>query len=193
MPCSHGVRRNPLSPQLERRGLSDGADGTRAQAGFPPDHASPSLWMQRLSASLPPIVTTATRRQALSSRRRSERERGVPAPRARVVGSTLSWGCGWLSLDQTKIGQVVAEQMAALKVQYGEDCEIGDVCTVVEIVGPHGSTVPVRSSAVPLARGRRPSAVEALSRRVVCSARGERLWARRVRPWSPGCAALPGR
>jgi len=52
-----------------------------------------------------------------------------------------------VSLDQRKIGQVVSEQMAVLEMQYGEDCEIGDVCTIVEIIGPHGSTVRVRSSA----------------------------------------------
>lgn len=56
------------------------------------------------------------------------------------------WGVS-LVLDQTKIGQVVAEQMATLELQYGDDCEIGDVCTIVEIIGPHGSTVRVRSSA----------------------------------------------
>ncbi len=55
-----------------------------------------------------------------------------------------------MPLDQTKIGQVVTEQMAALELQYGEDCEIGDVCTIVEIIGPHGSTVRVRSSATRL-------------------------------------------
>jgi len=49
-------------------------------------------------------------------------------------------------VDQTKIGQVVAEQMEALEADYGDDCEIGDVCMVVEIIGPHGSTVRVRSS-----------------------------------------------
>jgi hypothetical protein len=53
-----------------------------------------------------------------------------------------------MTLDQRKIGQVVTEQMAALERQYGEDCEIGDVCTIVEIIGPHGSTVRVRSSEV---------------------------------------------
>jgi hypothetical protein len=53
-----------------------------------------------------------------------------------------------MALDQRKIGQVVTEQMAALELQYGEDCEIGDVCTIVEIIGPHGSTVRVRSSEV---------------------------------------------
>jgi len=51
-----------------------------------------------------------------------------------------------VALDQTKIGQVVTEQMEALEGDYGDDCEIGDVCTVVEIIGPHGSTVRVRSS-----------------------------------------------
>jgi len=51
-----------------------------------------------------------------------------------------------MALDQSKIGQLVAEQMAALEVQYGEDCEIGDVASIVEIIGPHGSTVRVRSS-----------------------------------------------
>ena len=49
-------------------------------------------------------------------------------------------------LDQSKIGRVVAEQMEAIEGDYGEDCEIGDVCTIVEVVGPHGSHVRVRSS-----------------------------------------------
>ncbi len=52
-----------------------------------------------------------------------------------------------MALDQTKIGQVVTEQMTALELQYGEDCEIGDVCTIVEVLGPHGSAVRVRSTA----------------------------------------------
>ena len=51
-----------------------------------------------------------------------------------------------VALDQRKIGKVVTEQMEALEVDYGEGCEIGDVCSVVEIIGPHGSTVRVRSS-----------------------------------------------
>ena len=51
-----------------------------------------------------------------------------------------------MPLDQSKIGQTVAEQMAALEAEYGEECGIGDVCTIVEVVGPHGSTVRVRSS-----------------------------------------------
>jgi hypothetical protein len=51
-----------------------------------------------------------------------------------------------MALDQTKIGQHIAEQMEALEASYGEDCEIGDICTIVEVVGPHGSHVRVRSS-----------------------------------------------
>jgi hypothetical protein len=51
-----------------------------------------------------------------------------------------------MALDATKIGQVVAAQMEALERDYGEDCEIGDVCTIVEVRGPHGSHVRVRGS-----------------------------------------------
>ena len=51
-----------------------------------------------------------------------------------------------MTLDQTKMGQVVAEQMEALEADYDEDCEIGDVCAIVEVLGPHGSAVRVRGS-----------------------------------------------
>ena len=51
-----------------------------------------------------------------------------------------------MALDQTKMGQVVAEQMEALEADYDENCEIGDVCTIVEVLGPHGSHVRVRGS-----------------------------------------------
>jgi hypothetical protein len=49
-----------------------------------------------------------------------------------------------MSLDATKIGTVVAEQMEALEGRFGDDCQIGDVCTIVEVLGPHGSSVAVR-------------------------------------------------
>ncbi len=49
-----------------------------------------------------------------------------------------------MSLDATKIGQVVAEQMEALEERFGDDCQIGDVCTIVEVFGPHGSSVSLR-------------------------------------------------
>ena len=51
-----------------------------------------------------------------------------------------------MALDQRKIGRLVAEQMAALEAVYGKDREVGDVCSVVEILGPHGPSVRVRSS-----------------------------------------------
>jgi hypothetical protein len=51
-----------------------------------------------------------------------------------------------MTFDSTKIGTVVAAQMEALESRYGDDCEIGDVCTIVEVLGPHGSEVSVRNS-----------------------------------------------
>ena len=53
-----------------------------------------------------------------------------------------------MALDQSKVGQHIALQMEAIEADYGdEDCEIGDVCTIVEIRGPHGSHVRMRSTA----------------------------------------------
>jgi hypothetical protein len=49
-----------------------------------------------------------------------------------------------MPLDASKIGQVVAEQMEALEGRFGDDCQIGAVCTIVEVLGPHGSQVAVR-------------------------------------------------
>lgn len=51
-----------------------------------------------------------------------------------------------MALDQSKVGQHITAQMEALEADYGDECEIGDVCTIVEVVGPHGSHVRVRSS-----------------------------------------------
>lgn len=51
-----------------------------------------------------------------------------------------------MALDQTKVGKVVAEQMEAIEGDYGEESQIGDVVTIVEVVGPHGSHIRVRSS-----------------------------------------------
>ncbi len=51
-----------------------------------------------------------------------------------------------MPLDQSKVGQHITAQMEALEADYGDDCEIGDVCTIIEVVGPHGSHVRVRSS-----------------------------------------------
>ena len=52
-----------------------------------------------------------------------------------------------VGLDQSKVGQHVASQMEAIEADYGEESEIGDICTIVEIRGPHGSHVRMRSTA----------------------------------------------
>lgn len=53
-----------------------------------------------------------------------------------------------MTLNTTRVGRVVAEQMEDLEALFGEDYEIGNVCTVVEVVGPHGTQVSVRSNGV---------------------------------------------
>jgi len=52
-----------------------------------------------------------------------------------------------VALDQSKVGQHIASQMEAIEADYGDDSEIGDICTIVEIRGPHGSHVRMRSTA----------------------------------------------
>ena len=55
-----------------------------------------------------------------------------------------------MPLDQTKVGQHIAEQMEAIEADYGdreEHWEIGDICTIVEVRGPEGAEVRMRSSA----------------------------------------------
>ena len=54
-----------------------------------------------------------------------------------------------MGLDQSKAGQHMAEQMEAIEADYGNregQWEIGDICTIVEVLGPHGSHLRVRSS-----------------------------------------------
>jgi hypothetical protein len=51
-----------------------------------------------------------------------------------------------MPIDQQKVGAHITAQMEAIERDYGEDCHIGDICTVVEVVGPHGSHVRVRPS-----------------------------------------------
>jgi len=49
--------------------------------------------------------------------------------------------------DQTKLGSVVAEQMEAIEQDHaGEDCELGDVIVVVEVLCPDSREVRVRSN-----------------------------------------------
>ena len=51
-----------------------------------------------------------------------------------------------MSIDQARVGAHIAAQMEAIERDYGDDCQIGDICTVVEVLGPHGSHVRVRPS-----------------------------------------------
>lgn len=55
-----------------------------------------------------------------------------------------------MPLDQSKVGQHVAQQMEAIEADFGaseEEYEIGDICTIVEVRGPDGAQVRMRSSA----------------------------------------------
>jgi hypothetical protein len=55
-----------------------------------------------------------------------------------------------MGLDQSKVGTHIAEQMEAIENDYSEregDWEIGDICTIVEVRGPEGAEVRMRSSA----------------------------------------------
>jgi hypothetical protein len=55
-----------------------------------------------------------------------------------------------MPLDQSKVGRHIAEQMEAIEADYGEregDWQIGDICTIVEVRGPEGANVRMRSSA----------------------------------------------
>lgn len=55
-----------------------------------------------------------------------------------------------MALDQSKVGTHIAEQMEAIEADYGDrdgQWEIGDICTIVEVRGPDGAEVRMRSSA----------------------------------------------
>lgn len=52
-----------------------------------------------------------------------------------------------MSIDQTKLGSVVAAQMEAIEGDHeGEECELGDIVVVVEVLCPESREVRVRSS-----------------------------------------------
>jgi hypothetical protein len=51
-----------------------------------------------------------------------------------------------MAFDQTKVGQLTTDLMDRLDDEYGEDCEIGDLILVAEIMGPHGSAVTLQLS-----------------------------------------------
>ena len=73
---------------------------------------------------------------------------GKAPPHGRLGMKRLRRKVIQVALDQSKVGQHIALQMEAIEADYGEeDCEIGDICTIVEIRGPHGSHVRMRSTA----------------------------------------------
>jgi hypothetical protein len=47
-------------------------------------------------------------------------------------------------MNSSKLGNLVAEQIAAIEDDYGEQGEIRGVCSIVEVVGPKGPEVRVR-------------------------------------------------
>ena len=54
-----------------------------------------------------------------------------------------------MAIDQKRVGKHIAEQMEAIEEQYGgEDAtaEIGNILTIVEVIGPNGAEVRVRPS-----------------------------------------------
>jgi hypothetical protein len=51
-----------------------------------------------------------------------------------------------MAFDQTKVGRLTTELMDRLDDEYGEDCEIGDLILVAEVLGPHGSAVTLQLS-----------------------------------------------
>jgi hypothetical protein len=51
-----------------------------------------------------------------------------------------------MPLDQSKLGTVVQQQMEAIESDHGDECEIGDVCVIVQVVCPDRVEIRVRSS-----------------------------------------------
>ena len=51
-----------------------------------------------------------------------------------------------MAFDQSRVGQLTADLMEKLDAQYGPDCEFGDLILIVEVLGPHGSTITLQMS-----------------------------------------------
>lgn len=62
-----------------------------------------------------------------------------------------------MSLDQTKLGSHIQEQMAAIESDPGvsENAQIGDIVTVVEIIDPGAGQPPAGGQQVEIARSLR--------------------------------------
>jgi hypothetical protein len=56
-----------------------------------------------------------------------------------------------MPIDQTKLGTVVQEQMEAIEEAHQEeDCELGDVIVLVEVLCPHKDQREVRVRSSPM-------------------------------------------
>ena len=51
-----------------------------------------------------------------------------------------------MSIDQSKIGQLVAEQMEEIEDEYGEEATISDVCLVLETQTEDSSNIKMGAS-----------------------------------------------
>jgi hypothetical protein len=55
-----------------------------------------------------------------------------------------------MPIDQSKLGVAVQEQMEAIELDHEEDeCELGDVIVVVEVLCPESETREVRTRSSP--------------------------------------------
>jgi hypothetical protein len=50
---------------------------------------------------------------------------------------------------RSKLGEEVAAQMDAIETDFGDDYEIGNIITVVEVIRPEGAGIRVRNNAPP--------------------------------------------
>jgi hypothetical protein len=50
---------------------------------------------------------------------------------------------------RARLGEEVAAQMDAIEADFGDDYEIGNVVTVVEVIRPEGTTIRVRCNQHP--------------------------------------------
>jgi hypothetical protein len=52
-----------------------------------------------------------------------------------------------MAIDQTTLGQHIADQMEAIEEDHGDDSSIGLILTIVEVIGPDGAAeIRTRSS-----------------------------------------------
>jgi hypothetical protein len=46
-----------------------------------------------------------------------------------------------MAFDQTRVGQMTAQLMEGLDQIYTDECELGDLLLIAEVIGPHGSNI----------------------------------------------------